>query len=239
MIVLLTDFGLEGPYIGQMEAVLHRFAPSIKVINLFADAPRFRPVAAGHLLAAYCDNFPADSVFLCVVDPGVGSDQSLPVFVEADGRWFVGPDNGLFDVVIARARQARCYEILWRPERLSASFHGRDLYAPVAAQLAVRKRPQHRDLPCDNRGGEELHELIYFDSYGNAMSGIRASTLAPSALLVVGEHTLTHANTFAEVEPGAGFWYENSNGLLEIAVNQGRAVEDLDLNVGDPIRLLT
>jgi hypothetical protein len=90
MIVLFTDFGLHGPYTGQMKAVLHRSAPDVLLVDLFADAPAGNPKAAAYLLAAYDDWFPAGTVFLCVVDPGVGSARPATI-VEADARWYVGP----------------------------------------------------------------------------------------------------------------------------------------------------
>ena len=136
MIVLFTDFGLAGPYTGQVMAVLHRVAPQVPVVSLFADAPSARPKPSAYLLAAYAAWFSLGTVFLCVVDPGVGSARRA-VVAEADGRFYVGPDNGLFDLVLRRAAEARLWEITWRPERLSASFHGRDLFAPIAARLAA------------------------------------------------------------------------------------------------------
>src|SRR5262245_5142495 len=98
MIVLFTDFGLSGPYTGQMKAVLGQMAPGTPVIDLFADAPVGNPKASAYLLAAYAAWFTTGTIFLCVVDPGVGGAR-LPVIVEADGRWFVGPDNGLFELI--------------------------------------------------------------------------------------------------------------------------------------------
>ena len=135
MIALFTDFGLEGPYTGQVKAVLHRMAPGVQVIDLFADAPMGDPKASAYLLAAYAPWFPEGTVFLCVVDPGVGGERPA-VVVEADGRVFVGPGGGLFELVRRRADTTRTVEIVWRPEPLSASFHGRDLFAPVAAMIA-------------------------------------------------------------------------------------------------------
>jgi len=136
MIVLFTDFGVEGPYIGQMKAVLAREAPSEVVIDLFANAPSFDAQSAAYLLAAYSAEFSVGTVFLAVVDPGVGSERRAAA-VLVDGRWFVGPDNGLFNVVAMRARDVQWWDLTWRPEHLSASFHGRDLFAPVAARLSA------------------------------------------------------------------------------------------------------
>ena len=98
MIVLFTDFGLQGPYTGQMKAVLQQMAPGMPAIDLFADAPVGNPKASAYLLAAYAEWFAAKTVFLCVVDPGVGGTRP-PIILEADGRWYVGPGNGLFELM--------------------------------------------------------------------------------------------------------------------------------------------
>ncbi|HTR13586.1 MAG TPA: SAM-dependent chlorinase/fluorinase, partial [Roseiarcus sp.] len=102
MIALFTDFGLAGPYTGQMKAVLYEMAPGVPVIDLFADAPAGNPRASAYLLAAYSAWFPENTVFLCVVDPGVGGERPA-IIVKADGRFFVGPGNGLFELVLRRA----------------------------------------------------------------------------------------------------------------------------------------
>jgi len=238
VIILFTDFGLEGPYVGQMKAVLHREAPGVPIIDLFSDAPAHKPKAAAYLLAAYHKEFPADSVFLCVVDPGVGSARGA-IMVQAEGRWFVGPDNGLFDIVGRRARHARWWDIAWQPEHVSASFHGRDIFAPVAARLACGGTPpgEQRKRGSKVVAGwpDELPELVYIDSFGNAMTGIRASMVRDDSVLVIRNVALRRARTFSDVPVGKAFWYENANGLVEIAVNRGSAKQTLKLEVGDVV----
>jgi S-adenosylmethionine hydrolase len=235
MIVLFTDFGGRGPYLGQMRAVLARRAPEVPAVDLLSDAPAFDAKASAYLLAAYAAAFDKGDVFICVVDPGVGGRRA-PLVVEADGRWYVGPDNGLLTVVARRAAAAQAWEIAWRPPRLSASFHGRDLFAPVAAELArgtlLTSRP--RAVPVED-WPEDLAEIVYVDGYGNAITGVRAAVLGPDDVLRAGERRIARARTFCEVAPGAAFWYENANGLAEIAVNRGRADEALGLAVGSEI----
>jgi S-adenosylmethionine hydrolase len=237
MIVLFTDFGPQGPYTGQMKAVLAREAPGLPVIDLLCDAPAFRPQPAAYLLAALADAFPTDAVFLCVVDPGVGGDRA-PLVVEADGRRYVGPDNGLFEIVLRRSASSEVSRITWTPTRLSASFHGRDLFAPVAAKLASGAEIPTADVAATEvrrpEWPDDLAEIIYIDHFGNAMTGLRASLLAEDAVVVAGERRISHARVFSEVATGEAFWYENANGLAEIAVNQGRA-DALGLAVGTPI----
>jgi S-adenosyl-L-methionine hydrolase (adenosine-forming) len=226
---------LQGPYTGQVKAVLHDLAPGVPVVDLFADAPAGDPKRSAYLLAAYAPWFPEGTVFLCVVDPGVGSARRA-VFVEADGRRFVGPGNGLFELVRRRAQAAKTFEIDWRPERLSASFHGRDLFAPAAAMLARGEEPKGRPLgdDADRRPDwpDDLAEIVYVDHYGNAMTGLRATALPSGARLSAAGHVLERARTFGDRPPGEAFWYENSNGLAEIAVNSGRADRDLGLSIG-------
>ncbi|HEX4194445.1 MAG TPA: SAM-dependent chlorinase/fluorinase, partial [Stellaceae bacterium] len=226
--------GLAGPYTGQMKAVLRREAPESEIIDLFADAPTGNPRASAYLLAAYAAWFPAGAIFLCVVDPGVGSDRA-PLMIEADRRWFVGPENGLFELVLRRAKTAHCFEITWHPPLLSASFHGRDLFAPVAAMLARGERPSLRNCDAIRQSAwpDDLAEIVYVDHYGNAMTGLRGSALPTDATLILGDKTrVIHAATFSAVPEGQAFWYENSNGLVEIAVNRGRAADRLHLDIG-------
>lgn len=240
MIVLFTDFGWEGPYLGQMQARIHALTPQAPVINLFADLPAHNPKAAAYLLPAYTVVFPVGTVFVCVVDPAVGTDTHKPAALRCDDRWYVGPDNGLFEILRRRARAVDNHVILWQPETLSVSFHGRDLYAPVAARLlageTVEMQPdaglRFPDWPDD------LAEVVYIDRFGNAMTGLRAAGVPASTRLSVNGVDVKHAPTFAAVATGQTFWYANANGLLEIAANQGRADCALGARVGSSVLLL-
>jgi hypothetical protein len=241
MIALFTDFGLAGPYTGQVKAVLARQAPGVPVVDLFSDLPAGEAKFAAYLLAAYDRWFPPPIVFLAVVDPGVGSARR-PVVVEADGRFYVGPENGLFELVLRRAHTARAWEIEWRPQTLSASFHGRDLFAPVAARLSIRGADEESlratELARMPDWPDDLPAIVYLDNYGNALTGMRAAAVPPSARLASGGRVLHHARTFAEVPEGQAFWYENANGLAEIAVNRGSAGVVLGLAVGSPVEII-
>lgn len=243
MIVLFTDFGLNGPYMGQVEAVLHQGAPGEPIISLFANAPAHNPKEAAYLLAAYVDEFPAGTVFFVVVDPGVGSDRAAGV-LEADGRWYVGPENGVLEIVVRRAKaKPRWWEILWRPDRLSATFHGRDLFAPVAARIArgetLSGNGDFSSTPVDRirrlDWPDDLAEIIYIDDFGNAMTGLRAATFPDGCEVSVSGQTFQRTRKFSDVSPGEAFCYENANGLLEIAVNKGRADTNLNLNLGSQV----
>lgn len=179
--------------------------------------------------------------FFVWVDPGVGGARP-PIILEADRRWYVGPGNGLLELVQRRAQETRSWHIDWKPERLSASFHGRDLFAPVAAMLARGEPPPGR--PCQNGvhrradWPDDLREIVYIDHFGNAMTGLRAAMLPRDAKIAAADRVLERARTFSDLPPGAAFWYENSNGLAEIAVNLGRADRDLSLAIGIPVAII-
>ena len=240
MIALFTDFGLGGPYVGQLHAVLARSAPGIPVIDLLHDVPRQGVRAGAYLLPSLLAPFPVSTVFLCVVDPGVGSARRA-VMVWADGHWFVGPDNGLFHVLAHRAARVDCREILWRPDRLSSSFHGRDLFAPVAARLACGTLPDSRPAELAAPAGadwpEDLPEVIYIDTFGNAITGLRASGVRTGQILHIRGQALCHAGTFSAVATGEAFWYFNSSELVEIAVNGGSAAGTFGLKPGDAVQM--
>mgnify|MGYP006427382487 CR=1 FL=1 len=240
MILTVTDFGVGGPYLAQMHAAARTRAPDIPVLDLVADLPAFQPVRASYLLAALAPEFPAGSVFCCVVDPGVGSARRA-VMLRANRRWFVGPDNGLLATAARRDPAAEAWTLDWRPGRLSASFHGRDLFMPAAAMLASGS--ELPGTPIDPAGmvgtdaPPDLAEVVYIDSYGNAITGLRADTLPADADLLTGDRRVARARTFSDVAPGEPLWYTNSSGLAEVAVNQGRADRDLGLSVGAPVTL--
>lgn len=238
MIILFTDYGTQGPYVGQVKAAIAELAPNQAVVDLLHEAPSFDPHAGAHLLVAWAPQFPAASVFFAVVDAGVGTTRDAVIML-ADDRWFVGPDNGLLSVVASRAKMTRYWRITWRPESLSNSFHGRDLFGPVAAWIAGGKFPFDKvediaGLECQF-SGDDLPRIIYIDHFGNAFTGIRSASMPEKEKLRVNHHTLSYARVYAEVPREAPFWFANSIGLCEIAVNRGSAAQDLGLEVGQVV----
>ena len=159
------------------------------------------------------------------------------VALEVDGKWYVGPDNGIFNLVLRRARQPVGYEIGWRPPALSASFHGRDIFAPVAAWLALGVQSEFRPIDLSANVSDEWPDdlacVLYIDPYGNAISGLRSHRIPVSSVLQVHGHAVPHARVFSEVPRGQAFWYGNANGLVEIAVNRGSAAQELSILEGD------
>jgi len=237
MILLFTDFGNADIYAGQLKARLLRDHPKAAIVDLLHDAPSFDAKAGAHLLAALAPQL-ARGVTLAVVDAGVGSARR-PVVLQADDAWYAGPDNGLLSIVAARAKTCRCWEIVWRPQPLSHSFHGRDLFAPIVAMLdAGDWWPEAlREISVLNSefGPDDLAEVIYVDHYGNAVTGLRSGNLPHDAQIMLAGHKLGYARVFSEVAQGTLFWYENSIGLVEIAVNCGHAAKALGIGVGSVI----
>lgn len=240
LVALFTDFGGDGLYVGQVRAVLARLAPGVPVVDLVSNAPAFNPRASAYLLAALAGAMPAGTLFLGVVDPGVGSDRGA-LTVRAGSRWFVGPDNGLFARAWRDAEAVEIRSIDWRPPECSVTFHGRDLFAPVAAQLCRGERPAGRSLEPGELVGadwpDQLEEVIYVDHFGNLVTGIRAASLDRASQLRVGGERVAYARTFSSVPEGTPFWYRNSIGLVEIAANRSRACELLGVFEGEPVAL--
>ncbi len=237
-ICLLTDFGVGSPYVGQMKSVLAAAAPSIPVVDLISDLPAFRTDLVAYLLPALIRDVPAGAVFCCVVDPGVGTERRA-LAVEADGRSLVGPDNGLLAIAAQRATSVRVLRIDWRPERLSDSFHGRDIFAPVAARLALGEPVESSALAVEELVGadwpDQLPAVVYSDVYGNLLTGLTADHVPDDARFSAVGCTARFARTFGEAPPGEPFWHRNAFGLVEIAFREDSAAKRLGLGPGDPV----
>jgi S-adenosylmethionine hydrolase len=234
-IFLFTDFGWSGPYVGQIIGVLQSICASCPVTSLMHDAPAMRPDLAAYLLAACSDGLPRGSVVVAVVDPGVGGERAA-LIVETPDLTFVGPDNGLLSRLTPVMQVRR---IDWRPPVLSRSFHGRDLFAPVAAYLACDKAFASTLLASDTMVGsgwpEDTRRIVFVDAYGNLMTGLRAGKISKKRTVLVADRVIRHAETFCHARSGGLFWYENSQGLLEIAANGASAAKMLSLALGDEI----
>jgi S-adenosylmethionine hydrolase len=237
-LMLFTDFGAADLYVGQVESVLDRYAPGVRVVNLLNEAPSFDVKASAHLLAALSKQVARGHVFLALVDPGVGGDRD-GIVVRADGRSFIGPDNGLLSVLWARATVKNAWRITGWSSGAAISFHGRDVFAPVAAAVATGEFPNENvaqiSAPKVLLPGEDLAEIVYVDHYGNAFTGLRGEGLETDRKLCIRRMEIAHARVFAEASAGQTFWYTNSIGLVEIAMPGASAAKMLGLRVGQPV----
>jgi S-adenosylmethionine hydrolase len=237
--VLFTDFSWNGPYVGQMKAELVRRCPNVPVVDLMHDAPPFNAQASAYLLAAYSGSLPDSAVIVAVVDPGVGGKRNA-LAIQADRRWLVGPDNGLLTVLARRAERLRAW-VLPIAGDASATFHGRDVFAPAAADISAGRVPAGREVaPAELVGWDwpdELAEVLYVDRYGNAVTGIHANNVPSAATIEVRGRRLPFLPTFGAAAVGECFWYGNSSGLVELAANQDSAARVLGLRPGDAVAL--
>ncbi len=233
----MTDFGI-GPYVGQLQLLASALAPKLQVIDLVNDLPPCCPELAAWLLPALARGMPGGTVYLCVVDPGVGGVRPA-LALRLGQNWFVGPDNGLLAPLVRGAHASECavWRIDWRPEIGSDSFHARDLFLPIALALTMGRlihpcQPLSAQDICGYQGPLEFERIIYVDRYGNLMTGLDAKRARLDSGLLVGDQTLLYARTFCEVPEGTAFWYRNAFGLVEIAANRQRADQLLGLSVG-------
>lgn len=225
---------------GQVKARLLEEAPAQQVVDLLHETPAYNAHAGAHLLAAFAPTFPPGTVFFAVVDPGVGTVRDAIVMLSG-GQWFVGPDNGLMSIVAARNREARIWRVTWQPETLSTTFHGRDLFAVITAEIARGDFPTHKLAEMAKLNvvfdAEDMARVIYFDHFGNAWTGMRGAEIPKQARLTIKSTSFEHSESFGFVRPGEGFWFVNSVGLVELAVNRGNAAQQFGLSVGDPVQI--
>jgi len=252
LIALTTDFGTVDPWVGVMKGVLATRAPEARVVDLTHGIPP-QNVLAGALVLRYAlPYFPPGTIHVAVIDPGVGSERR-PICVETPREILVGPDNGLLSLA-ATAPPARAYHLKegrFFPSPRSATFHGRDVFAPVAAALAMGTRPSElgpeiRDMrvlrvPEPRReAGAIRGEVIYVDHFGNLITNVPQSLLAnfpaePTSISIRGTRVAGIAPSYAAVSPGQPVAVVNSWNHLEIAVRDGSAAASLGAGVGDDV----
>ncbi len=261
IVTLLTDFGLDDTYAGVLKGVIWEICPQARIADLTHQVSPQNILQGAYLLATACRYFPPGTVHLAVVDPGVGSGRAA-IAAETPTALFVAPDNGLLSFVWEELSPqeraaARVVELreprYWRPP-VSDTFHGRDIFAPVAAHLAAGlpleslgplRETMHllETAPQVGADGAVVGRILHVDHFGNCISNIRREQV--SAVLQQGsfhcairEHRFTAlSRTYAEAPPGAPLTLIGSSGRLEIAVRNGSAAAQLGLAIGDPIRL--
>lgn len=235
-IALLTDFGLADPYVGVLKGVLAAVAPGVPVIDVTHGVPPQDLRVGALFLDAAWPHFPVGTVFVCVVDPGVGTPRR-PIVARAAGRLFVGPDNGLLGLL--PAPEVRVITAPWGAPSPSRTFHGRDLFAPVAARLAMGAPfdavgPLVDDavpmvLPAPVEG---VGEVLYVDHFGNAITNLPG---ADTGVVGIGGVRARVVSTYGAAEPGEVVAVTGSTGRLEVVVRNGDARRALSLAPGMPV----
>ena len=256
VITVTTDFGHRGPFVGTMKGVIISRFPSATIIDLTHEAHVHWPAEAGFWIARSYHYFPPGTVHLAVVDPGVGTDRNVLLALGA-GHAFLAPDNGLIAEAIDRSN-AEVYHLsdaiidACRLEDVSATFHGRDIFAPLAAAIASGTL-NHDDLgqptldyipsiiePAEQRGAQFVGVVITSDHFGNLITNVTREDLNAfkDPVVKAGGHDIDFGRTYGDVSPGDLIALINSFGVLEIARAEQNAAEFLGIGRGAPIRLV-
>lgn len=253
IIALFTDFGVRDAYVAQMKGIILSIDAALTVIDLNHEVAAFNIRQAAYLLEASSRYLPAGSIVVTVVDPGVGTARRPVLFAAQSGKWFVGPDNGVFTHVLAEQGLRAAYELTestyFRP-RISSTFHGRDVFAPVAAHLAAGVPAAGFGPPLENLatfpvspphaiGHTATGEVVHVDRFGNVVTNVTPNLLPG---LQVGRNlsfriderrwTVRFCATYGNQPPGEFVALVSSNDTLEIALTQGNASAEIKAPAG-------
>lgn len=254
VITLTTDFGLSDHYVGTMKGVILRICPGARIVDLSHDVAPYETGEASFVILQAYRYFPRKTVHVGVVDPGVGTSRR-PILVEAAGQYFVGPDNGIFSLILARekhkVRAIAATRYFLNP--LSKTFHGRDVFAPVAAHLAKGVAPAKFGKPVEDflrpPDGNPVRTarrgwtgtVLKVDRFGNMITNFHFDDFARMANgfeMLAGMTVIrTLASSYQECQPGEPFLIVGSSGYVEISVSQGSAARLLGCGAGAPLEL--
>lgn len=247
ILALLSDFGLDDVYVGVMKGAIAQISPHIPIIDLSHQIPPQHRLAARFCLLNAYPYFPPGTVYVAVVDPGVGSDRR-GVAIQTEGGYLVGPDNGIFSGILARSPALAVVELsnsqYWRTSHPSTTFHGRDIFAPVGAHLATGIPLDQIGHPLDpaclvdfsppspQKRDRTLHGHIqYIDTFGNLITTIPGEWVKEKTWWVeMGDRQIPGSTTYSSVPRGELVGLIGSHGWVEIAANCGDARSQLALN---------
>ena len=246
VITLLTDFGTSDSYVAETKGVLLGACPEAVLVDVTHSVPPGDVRAGAYLLGRAWHRFPAGTIHLAVVDPGVGTERAA-FALRSHGHWFVGPDNGLFTPVLRDAEVE--IVVLPIPDGAAPTFHGRDLFAPAAAAIARGTPLQALGRPFAGiperltytephyEGKSIVGEIVYLDRFGTLVTNLTPELVPPYAVLEVeGLEIGPLRRTFGDVPIGGLLAYVGSGGAVEIAVRDGSAARRLGMGVGGRIR---
>ncbi len=251
IVTLTTDFGDTGYYVGAMRGVILSLCPEAVLVDITHRITPYSPLEGSLVLRHACTTFPEGTVHLAVIDPGVGGLRK-PIFVRSGGAVFVGPDNGIFTPFLDGSEAVyRIRDEVALPGR-SATFHGRDLFAPAAARLARGDDPEtvgervhqavHLHVPRPRRDGTLLAgQVLFADHFGNLITNIHHRDLegvGPEVEVVIGTHRIRRlSRTYQDGALGESLALIGSSGYLEVAVVQGHAGAQLGMGKGERVRV--
>ena len=257
IITLLTDFGIKDPYVASMKGVILNINPRCTLIDITHNVNPHDIQEGAFLLAKTYSYFPKGTIHLSVVDPGVGGARK-PILLETENYFFVGPDNGLFTLVAEKEKVKQTVVLTEKKyflSKVSITFHGRDVFAPVAAYLSLGTKPNVfgyeinslKKLPFGKpaiKGGKLLGEILHIDAFGNLVTNIDVETLLrftknrSFVIRTKGEIIQGLKKGYWEGKKGEPIALLESNGFLEIAMNKKNAQKALEGKKGDPITII-
>ena len=246
MITLLTDFGTADYFVGAVKGAILSVNPKAVIADITHEIPPQDIEAGAFTLLACYNTFPAGTIHVAVVDPGVGSERR-PIVVSANEQFFVGPDNGIFSYICDREASHRTFHITaekyFRPSP-STTFHGRDIFAPIAAALSKGLKPEKLGREIDDEVRLDpldlVTQIIHIDRFGNCITNITRDQLKPGARLLINGKTIRDVrNFYREDSSSKPFAIWGSAGFLEISVNGGSAAKTLHIKRGDKVVIKT
>ena len=253
IVALLTDFGTKDYFVASMKGAILSVNENAKIIDITHEIPPQNVRNASFTLRACYKNFPPKTIFVAVVDPGVGSNRRA-LLVETDNYYFIAPDNGLLSFVFDEKTDFSVFEISdkkYFAEKVSRTFHGRDVFAPVAAHLSNGFQPKEfgekiKDFvhfettkPREISLNETEAEIIHIDHFGNLLTNIEQTDLPENFTLVIGEKRINKMrNFYAEAEVGETFMILGSAGFLEIVAFSDSAANILNAKIGQKILII-
>jgi S-adenosylmethionine hydrolase len=251
IITLLTDFGWEDGYVAEMKGVILTRCPGVELVDITHDIPVFDIFSGAQVLGRVFSRFPKGTIHLAVVDPGVGGPRK-PLMLFSQGHYFVGPDNGLLTVPVSGDAPYQVFEITRWGEGASATFHGRDIFAPAAAGLASGLKPSRLGHPLARierlsdfepkavSHGKWEGKVIGIDHFGNIATNFSFAFFSRlhHPIFYIGKFKITHIiKTFSEGRPGQLAILNNSDSRAEVVLPSGSAQSRLRIKKGEKISL--
>ena len=261
VIALLTDYGNQDPYVSQLKGVILTINPDARILDLTHEISPFNIAEGAYLLDQCSAEFPAGTIFVGVVDPQVGTERDAVLLETKRGTFFVGPDNGLFTQVVDHQGILNAWKLdkpqYFRPGATSHTFHGRDVFGPIAAHLAAGVDPDKLGTPIKTftmlpvkeptfANGTISVGVLHIDRYGNIILNLDRDSEAAGKLkegnlvkISFGKQTASGPlmKAYGDIEKGRLILLYGGNNLLEIAMNQGSAAKELKIQPGDIIFL--
>jgi len=258
IITLLTDFGTQDYFVGAMKGVILSANPAARIVDLTHDIPPQNIHAGAFNLLAAHKNFPPGAIHVAVVDPGVGSKRR-PILIECAAQFFVGPDNGIFSWICEREGNWRAHHLTndkFFRHPTSKTFHGRDVFAPVAAAISIGAKPEEVGTPVDSiveleslhpvttKDGQIEGRIIHIDRFGNCVTNLTASHVCEDgrgSRLRVNDIDISSFREFFSADSGTEnelFIIPGSAGFIEIAARNSSAANILNAHCGQPVVLV-